>query len=99
MEEFWGVPYFVWVIVCLTIATLYYFFAPKQSKNPTLSVMSRRILKYFHSLVWILLAIASLLANFKFNSMAKLIALLSLGVYLVFMITLVRAKTGEKKSG
>lgn len=53
------------------------------------------IVRWFHALTWLLLAIAALVAGFDILggvSLAKPIALLSLLVYLVFMGTLATSK-------
>jgi len=53
------------------------------------------ILRWFHALTWLLLALAAFIASYKLlggTNLAKPIALLSLVVYLIFMITFTTSK-------
>ncbi len=85
----WGVSYLVWTLVCLVIALVYYFVLPKSARSPLLKKPSRLILRYAHSLVWLMLAGAALLAHTGHVRAGKLAALAALAVYIVFMGTLV----------
>ncbi len=84
-----GIPLPLLSLVCLGIAAAYYFIWPKpkagQSRTPTQHV----IVRYGHSLVWVLLAVACLLwAGDSQSGLASLLGLAALGTYVLFMITL-----------
>ncbi|MDX9727457.1 MAG: hypothetical protein RBT38_13840 [Bacteroidales bacterium] len=88
-KTMWGVSYLVWTLVCLAIALVYYFILPKTARSPLLKNPARLILRYSHSLVWLLLAGAALLAHTGHVRVGKLAALAGLAVYIIFMSTLV----------
>ena len=73
------------VVICLIVAGAYYFVWPgwkdpdRVRRRP---VWSQVILRWFHSLTWVLLAAACCLG-------ATFPAVLAGGVYLVFILTLV----------
>jgi hypothetical protein len=96
MEIFWGLPYYFWLVICIAIATVYLFVVPKAARDPHVGITERLVLKYAHSLVWVLLATACVIANFKFTSSAKMVSLISLGVYIVFIVTLFKTKIFQK---
>lgn len=56
MNRFFGLPYFVWLTGCIVIAIVYFIFVPKEATATNLSSIQRFILKYAHSIVWVLLA-------------------------------------------
>ncbi len=85
----WGVSYLVWTLVCVVIAMVYFFVLPKTARSPLLKKPASLILRYAHSLVWLLLAGAALLAHTGYLRVGKLAALAGLAVYIIFMGTLV----------
>lgn len=96
----WGVSYHIWAFVCLAIATLYFFVLPKTARSPQLKQPARFILRYAHSLVWILLAGGAFLAHSGQEAEGKIAALAGLAVYIIFMSTLAvsRIRIHSKKS-
>ena len=94
-NSFAGIPFLIWAIPCLGVATLYYFVWPKPKTGQSRSRWQHLILRWFHLLVWVLLAAACLLwASDSTARLAPSIARLSLLVYLVFLLTL----AGERRS-
>lgn len=87
----WGIPFWVLSIPCLGIASLYYFLWPKPKENNLRPTWAHIVLRWFHSLVWTLLAGACLLWAAGSNS-GNLISLLAGLVYLVFMGTMIFEK-------
>lgn len=86
-HSFFGIPWLVCSIIAATIAVIYLFIWPQDTNASGISLI---ILKYAHSLVWILLSIAALTMSFKRNQgrrFASYLAKASLGVYVIFMIT------------
>ena len=76
-------------VLALAVATAYYFVWPGR-KNPEQvkqrSLWSRIVLRWFHSLTWVLLAVACFL-------WAKLLAALAGVVYLIFILTLAHERS------
>lgn len=87
MNKFLGVPYFVWFTICILIAVLYFIFVPKKEAVAESPLLTQFIIKYAHSIVWLLLAIACLAANYNWKISAKYISLTALLTYLIFIIT------------
>jgi hypothetical protein len=92
METFLGLSYLVWLPICLAVAVLYLFIIPKKANSSSITSTEKVILRFGHSAVWILLALACLLAYFKLNGVAKIISISSLLVYLTFMFTVLKTR-------
>lgn len=89
-----GVPLGVWGLACLALTVVWVFVWPSTKTVPG-DLVRYFILRWFHALVWLLLAAAAFLAAFDVlggAGTARVVALLSLGVYLVFMATLLTAR-------
>ena len=92
--KFLGLPLPVWGSLCVVIGIIWVFVWPSARATPTESVRFI-ILRWFHALVWLLLALAAFIAGFNIldgPKTAKPIALLSLVVYLIFMATFISSK-------
>ena len=92
-NSFLGIPLTLISLLCLGVAGAYYFIWPKpkpgQSRTPT----RHWILRYGHSLVWVLLAIACFMwAADSHSGFANILALAALGTYLLFMLTFVTSR-------
>jgi hypothetical protein len=78
----------------LALAIIWVFIWPS-NKSVESGSMQFIILRWFHALVWMLLAAAGFVAGSGVEggmNTAKLIALVPLAVYLVFMFTIVTSK-------
>ena len=83
----------VGAVLCLIVAVVYYFVWPgwkKPERRRRTSHVRRFILRWFHSLTWILLAATCLLWS-------KIPALLSLVVYLIFLAAVVLDKSTVRR--
>ncbi len=93
-EKLLGVPLVFWSAGCLALSVMWAFLWP--SDKVVAGDMPRFIiLRWAHALVWMLLAIAAALWGFNLlggTATARVVALLSLGVYLVFMFTILTAR-------
>jgi hypothetical protein len=82
-------PPLAWSACCAVLAAIYYFAWPRKKavglpRGPRLF-----ILRWFHSLVWVLLGVALgsyALPPGKVRAVAKLLAVLALLVYIVFVV-------------
>lgn len=85
---FLGVPLVIWGVVCLGVATLYYFVWPEpEVDRPPRPVWMRLVLRWFHSLVWLLLAVACFLQAAGAAAIGRTIGGAGLLLYVVFMVT------------
>ncbi len=90
-ETFLGFPFQAWAILCLAVAVAYYFKWPKPKPDrtgPPRSAVVHIILRWFHSAVWLLLALACYLWASGPAAVANALALAALAVYVVFLATL-----------
>ncbi len=94
---FLNVPMYGWAIFALVIAGIFAVFVPSADKVAALEGMTFIIVRWFHSLVWVLLAISFFLrgmGNISLKSPADLIGLLGGVCYAVYLITNLRATAG-----
>lgn len=90
MNAFLGIPLPYWSLICLGVAGLYAVVWPKpRTGAPVRSPAVHFILRWFHSLVWVLLAGACQLWAAGQQAWAPRLASMALAVYLVFMLTMV----------
>jgi len=91
-------------LICLGLAVLWYFVWPKDKtpepfkQLPTYRprpAAARSILRWFHTIVWMLLATASFYANAGLSILATTTLLLAGVLYLVFVVTLI--KDGQRQ--
>ena len=82
-DTFLGLPYFGWGSICLAVATLYFFVWPK-APGRARSRFTHLIIRYFHSLVWLLLA-AACFGRILSHAATKIFGLAALFIYLVFI--------------
>jgi len=88
---FLGFPLQTWGILCLAVAVAYIIKWPRPKPDrpgPPRSSLVHIILRWFHSAVWLLLALACFLWASGPSTLANGLALLALIVYLVFLFTL-----------
>jgi hypothetical protein len=86
-----GVPLIFWGILCLALTVVWVVVWPSDRVTPT-SAVQFFILRWFHALTWLFLAIAAFIAAFNLLGgvhTAKRVAFLSLVTYLIFMGTVV----------
>jgi hypothetical protein len=86
--NFLGVPWFVWGLLSLVIAVIFTVIWPGGRSPSTL--LQYIILRWFHALVWVLLAVSFFLRGGMVlggSGTANLLALLALLVYIIFMGT------------
>ena len=89
---FLNIPFPVWGVGALVIAGIFAVFVPRAEKVNALQGMRFVIVRWFHSLVWLLLALSfSLRAvqNETLNGLANPVAALAGLTYLIYMVTMV----------
>lgn len=89
-----GLPPAIWGIACLVVAAIWVFVWPSKRVVAPGS-LQHFILRWSHTLVWLLLAAAAFIAGFDIlggTNTAQFVALLALLTYLVFMATLIATK-------
>ena len=101
-NAFLGVPLPIWGVLCLGVAALYFFVWPKPKTDGRAQRRSPRVhfvLRWFHSVVWLLLAVACFLWASGGSALADALALLALLVYLAFMLTLLAERRSRQSAG
>ncbi|MFN8464235.1 MAG: hypothetical protein U0X20_01730 [Caldilineaceae bacterium] len=91
-----GVPLVFWGIGCLAVAVAYYRIWPQQSPKRLQgrTQWQHIVLRYFHSLVWVLLAAGCFLAGAGYN-IGLWVAGLALPVYIYFLVMVVQDRNRE----
>lgn len=96
---FLGIPFLVWGIVCLGIAVVYFFAWPKpKAGDPPRSIWAQFVLRWFHPLVWIVLAVVCFLLASGISNLVEPLALAALLMYAVFVITLARERISRRRA-
>jgi hypothetical protein len=92
-----GIPLAFWGIGCLAVAVTYYRIWPQASPKRTAlrSPWQQFVLRYFHALVWVLLALGCFLAGYGFAAIGLWLAAAALPVYIVFLVMLVQDRNRE----
>jgi hypothetical protein len=90
-------PPLVWSACCAVLATIYYFAWPRKKAVGLTRGLRLFILRWFHSLVWVLLGVA--LGSYELGpgnvrTAAKLLSVLALLVYIVFVIAAYAPRRG-----
>lgn len=89
MERGWfNLPFSVWAILCLFVAAVYAFFWPSD-RVVDAGALRFLVVRWGHSLAWVLLALMCSLKAFGNPSMANwgnLAGLLALLVYVAFVV-------------
>ena len=89
-----GVPLIIWGALCLVLTAVWVVVWP-HDKATAVDGLRFFILRWFHALVWLLLAIAAFIAAFNLlggASTARIVAFLALISYLVFMVTFITSR-------
>jgi hypothetical protein len=96
-ETLLGVPLVIWSAISLAIGSAYYFVWPKPEPRRVSqrTVREHVVLRYFHSLVWVLIAIGCFLAAAGIGEIGRWIALLGIPVYIIFIVYIVRDRRKE----
>jgi hypothetical protein len=92
--KFLGVPLVVWGALCLALTVVWIVFWPSDKATATAGLRFV-ILRWFHALAWLFLALAAFLAAFNASSglaTARVVAFLALITYLVFMGTFITTR-------
>lgn len=92
-----GIPLVFWGIGCLAIAVAYYRLWPQPSPKRTQgrSQWQHLVLRYFHALVWVLLAAGCFLAGSGYTNVGLALAAAALPVYIVFLVMLIQDRNRE----
>ena len=98
--SFLSIPFYIWALLCLVVAGIYAVVWPRPKDGQRRAMWQYLVLRWFHSLVWILLAVACLMwagwlpGN---DELAQRFAFVALPVYGVFMIVLQMERRGQAK--
>ncbi len=100
MEDgFLGISWLAGGLLCLLVAAIYVVVWPRSLVAAAHSSWNRVVLRWFHALVWVLLA-GSFYVRGEYVSggrgVANLLALSALVSYAIFMVTLIRARHANR---
>ena len=90
-----GIPWLIGGVACLVVAVIYALVWPRAQYATATSNWNRLVLRWFHGLVWLLLAISFFVrGTMPSNSqtIAGVLAFAALISYGTFMFTLIRAR-------
>jgi len=100
---FLGVSYLTWGVVCLLVAGIYVVVFPsRKDLSGNSSKWRYFVLRWFHSLVWLLLAVSFFMWGDLIpggDLSASISALIALMVYLIFISTFVITRIGRREAG
>lgn len=87
-----GIPLAFWGIGCLAIAVVYYQIwpMPNPKRIRPRSTWQHLVLRYAHSLVWILLAAGCFLAGGGYGALGLALAFAALPAYAIFLVVVVQ---------
>lgn len=89
--KFLGLPLFVWGGLCLVVALVFTLFWPSGKVGADTTALRYFVLRWFHALVWLLLALSCFIRGAEIlggAGTANLVALAALPVYLAFLAAL-----------
>jgi hypothetical protein len=84
-----GIPFSVLGVICLGIAAPWFFIWPlPDPRKPPRPAWRHLILRWFHGLTWVLLALACFAAAAHLGALAGTLAILGLAAYIAFIATI-----------
>lgn len=86
---FLGLPLPIWSAICLAVGVVYLFLWPKPGDRER-DRFTHIVLRWFHAAVWLLLAVAALLAAAGSETIAAVAILVGVLMYVIFLVTMVR---------
>jgi cbb3-type cytochrome oxidase subunit 1 len=90
---FLNTAWWIWGILALGVALMFVVFVPRSEKVRALHGMTFVIVRWFHSLVWVLLAVSFFLRateNETAVSLANPTSMAAGVVYVLYLVTMVR---------
>ena len=96
-ETLLGVPLVFWGGISLAIGAAYLFVWPKPEPRRVSLRTTREhvVLRYFHSIVWVLIAVGCFLGAAGYGDIGRWFALLGIPVYIIFLVSVVRDRHKE----
>lgn len=100
-----GIPYFTWGLVCLGLAVLWYYVWPQDRTPEPLKQLPEYIprpawihsvLRWFHALVWVMLAAMCWFLDAGQATLASASALVAGIMYVTFVVALVKDRRRQK---
>ena len=99
-----GVPLLVWGCLCLLVAGIYLVYSPglgdtgRLNSNPAWRYL---VLRWFHSIVWLLLALSCFIWGEYIAggaALANVLAIVSLVIYVIFILTFISGRRSRSRT-
>lgn len=87
-ETLLGVPVEMIAAICIAVAALYAVYWPKPGPGVERVQWRAFVLRWFHAMTWVGLALATLAFKYLGQTPAQVLGVIALLVYLTFMATL-----------
>ncbi|HKJ32580.1 MAG TPA: hypothetical protein VKA34_12170 [Balneolales bacterium] len=98
-HPFLDIPWTFWGALCVIIGMVYTLLWPRAVKGVQRSRLQHLVIRWFHSIVWYLLAAACFIrTNPENNTLSNKLALLGLLFYLIFIGTLIYERYQLRKN-
>jgi hypothetical protein len=104
-DTLFGIPLSTLGLICMCLALLWYFVWPKDNTPKPLKqvpgyrprpVWMHDVLRWFHMIVWMLLAATCFFTDADQSTLASVSALLAGVFYVIFVVTLIKDKQRQK---
>ena len=98
-----GIPLTAWGCFCLLVAVTYLIYSPRPgsaARQRSYSTWRRLVLRWFHPVVWLLLALSCFIWGEYIawgGALADALAIVSLMVYVIFIITFMSGRRSHRR--
>lgn len=97
-ETLLGVPVEMVSAICIAVAVLYFIYWPKPGPTQVRAAWRALVLRWFHGLTWVALALAALSLKYVNIGTAQVLGVVGLIAYLLFMAALLTDRRSAAKS-
>lgn len=100
-NTFLGLPLLIWGGVCFGVAAVFLFVQPRSRSGPSVPPRApwmRFVLRWFHTIVWLILGLACFLWASGASPVADVFAQSAFVLYLVFILVLLAVRKPRRPS-
>lgn len=96
-ETLLGVPVEMVAAICIAVAVLYFIYWPKPGPAQIRPLWRAVVLRWFHGLTWVALALAALSLKYLGLAVAQVLGVVGLIAYLLFMAALLTDRRSARQ--